>query len=216
MGIPQDAFYWIGSTSHPRSHIVVDHPYSHFKASNRAGNDGKSVHDLDLHGHESDVKRASKPSYCILSRSTYSMALSHESTRSRDPIILPMPFCVIPSPTRHRPHPHHRPFQLACLSSGIPSRVSRRSFGYTVSEKNEQSIRHFFLRHSSGEREVKRGKVSVRSSPTTLSVDQCTISMRLLEAFWENETHRLRDSTLHTPHLTCGLIGNGLSGTLLV
>ena len=68
---------WIGSTSHPRSHNVVDHLCSHFKASNRAGNDGRSGHDLDLHGHERDVKRASKQSYCILSRSVYSMALSH-------------------------------------------------------------------------------------------------------------------------------------------
>ena len=59
-------------------------------------------------------------------------------------------------------------------------------------------------------------EVSVRSSPTTLSVDQCTILMRLPEAFWENETHRLRDSTLHTPLVICGLAGNGLSGTLLV
>ena len=59
-------------------------------------------------------------------------------------------------------------------------------------------------------------EVSVRSSPTTLSVGKCTILMRLPEAFWENETHRLRDSTLHTPHLTCGLTRNGLSGTLLV
>ena len=50
-------FNWIGSTSHPRSHIVVDHPYSHFKASNRAGNDGRSGYDLDLHGHERDAKR---------------------------------------------------------------------------------------------------------------------------------------------------------------
>ena len=41
-------------------------------------------------------------------------------------------------------------------------------------------------------------EMSVRSSPTTLSVDPCTILMRLPEAFWENETHRLRDSTLHT------------------
>ena len=48
---------WIGSHSYPRSHIVVDHPYSHFKASNRAGNDGRSGHDLDLHGHERDAKR---------------------------------------------------------------------------------------------------------------------------------------------------------------
>ena len=31
---------WIGSHSYPCSHIVVDHPYSHFKASNRAENDG--------------------------------------------------------------------------------------------------------------------------------------------------------------------------------
>ena len=30
---------------------------------------------------------------------------------------------------RHRSHPHHRPFQLACLISSISSRVSRRSFG---------------------------------------------------------------------------------------
>ena len=57
MGIPQDAFYWIGSHSYPCSHNVVDRLYSHFKASNRAGNDGRSGHDLDLHGHERDVKR---------------------------------------------------------------------------------------------------------------------------------------------------------------
>ena len=89
---------WIGSHSYPRSHIVVDHPYSHSNASNRAGNDRRSGHDLDLHGHERDAKQDLKQSYSILSRSTYSMALSHESTRSRDPIILPMPFRAIPSP----------------------------------------------------------------------------------------------------------------------
>ena len=50
-------FNWIGSTSHPHSHNVVDHLCSHSKASNRAGNDGRSGHDLDLHGHERDVKR---------------------------------------------------------------------------------------------------------------------------------------------------------------
>ena len=48
---------WIGSHSYPRSYNVMDHPYSHSKASNRAGNDGRSGHDLDLHGHERDVKR---------------------------------------------------------------------------------------------------------------------------------------------------------------
>ena len=48
---------WIGSHSYPRSHIVVDHPYSHSKESDRAGNDGRSGHDLDLHGHERDAKR---------------------------------------------------------------------------------------------------------------------------------------------------------------
>ena len=68
---------WIGSTSHPRSHIVVDHLCSHSKASNRAGNDGRSGHDLDLHGHERDAKRALKPSCCILSRSVYFVAISH-------------------------------------------------------------------------------------------------------------------------------------------
>ena len=55
----------------------------------------------------------------------------------------------------------------------------------------------------------------MRSSPTTLSVDQCTILMRLPEAFSENETHRLRDSIFHTPPVICGLAGNGLSGTLI-
>ena len=67
---------WIGSHSHLRSQNVVDHPYSHFKASNRAGNDGRLGHDLDLHGHERDAKRALKQSCCILSQSVYSMALS--------------------------------------------------------------------------------------------------------------------------------------------
>ena len=50
-------FNWIGSHSYLRSHNVVDHLCSHSKASNRAGNDGRSVHDLDLHGHERDAKR---------------------------------------------------------------------------------------------------------------------------------------------------------------
>ena len=35
----------------------MDQLYSHSKASNRAENDGRSVHDLDLHGHERDAKR---------------------------------------------------------------------------------------------------------------------------------------------------------------
>ena len=48
---------WIGSHSYLRSHNVVDHLCSHSKASNRAGNDGRSGHDLDLHGHERDAKR---------------------------------------------------------------------------------------------------------------------------------------------------------------
>ena len=81
---------WIGSHSHPCSHNVVDHPYSHSKASNRAGYDGRSGNDLDLHGHERDAKRASKQSYCILSRSVYSVAISHGSSRSRDPPLFSM------------------------------------------------------------------------------------------------------------------------------
>ena len=43
--------------AYDRSHNVVDHPYSYSMASNRAGNDGRSGHDLDLHDHERDVKR---------------------------------------------------------------------------------------------------------------------------------------------------------------
>ena len=50
-------YNWSSSHSYLRSHNVVDHPYPHSKASNRAGNDGRSGHDLDLHGHERDVKR---------------------------------------------------------------------------------------------------------------------------------------------------------------
>ena len=50
-------YNWSSSHSYPRSHNVVDRLYSHSKASNRAGNDGRSVHDIDLHGHERDVKR---------------------------------------------------------------------------------------------------------------------------------------------------------------
>ena len=48
---------WIGSHSHPCSHNVVDHPYSHSNVSNRAGYDGRSGHDLDLHCRERDAKR---------------------------------------------------------------------------------------------------------------------------------------------------------------
>ena len=88
---------WIGSHSYLRSHNVVDHSYPHSKASDRAGNDGRSGHDLDLHGHERDVKRASKQSYCILSRSVYSMALTHRFLEtclfSPLPPSLPLPPC---------------------------------------------------------------------------------------------------------------------------
>ena len=122
-------FNWIGSTSYLRSHIVVDHLCSHSKASNRAGNDGRSVHDLDLHGHERDAKRALNQSYCILSRLVYSMALSHGSSCSRDPPLFSMPFRAIPSPVPP-PIPSSSPtVSVSMLSSGISSRVSRRSFG---------------------------------------------------------------------------------------
>ena len=120
---------WIGSHSYPRSYIVVDHPYSHFNAPDRAGNDGRSGHDLDLHGHERDVKRvfshpiASFPNQSIL----WLYLMDHRAHATH----LSSPCHSVPSllQSRHRSHPHHRPFQLACLSSGISSRVSRRSFG---------------------------------------------------------------------------------------
>ena len=72
---------WIGSHSYLRSHNVVDHPYPHSKASNRAGNDGRSVHDLDLHGHERDAKQALKQSYCILSQSECAQLTNHSVGR---------------------------------------------------------------------------------------------------------------------------------------
>ena len=40
-----------------RFHIVVDSHCFHSMESNRAENDGRSGHDLDLHGHERDAKR---------------------------------------------------------------------------------------------------------------------------------------------------------------
>ena len=40
-----------------------------------------------------------KPSYGILFRSTYSMAISHGSSCSHDPPLFSMPFRTIPSPT---------------------------------------------------------------------------------------------------------------------
>ena len=43
--------------AYDRSHIVADHHCFQSIASNRAGHDGRSGHDLDLHGHERDVKR---------------------------------------------------------------------------------------------------------------------------------------------------------------
>ena len=111
MGIPQEAFYWIGSHSYPCSHNVVDHLCSHFKASNRAENDGRSGHDLDLHGHETGMK----PSYGILSRSVYYMAISHGSSCSHDPIILPMPFRTI-----HSPVPPPTPSSSPTVSVSMP------------------------------------------------------------------------------------------------
>ena len=63
--------------AYPRFHIVVDYHCFHSMESNHAGNDGRSVHDLDLHGRERDAKRALKPSCCILSRPVYYMAISH-------------------------------------------------------------------------------------------------------------------------------------------
>ena len=50
-------YNWMGFHSYLRFHIVVDHLCSHFKASDRAGYDGRSGHDLDLHCRERDVKR---------------------------------------------------------------------------------------------------------------------------------------------------------------
>ena len=120
---------WIGSHSYLRSHIVMDHLCSHSKASDRAENDGRSGHDLDLHSHERDVKRvwshpmASFPDQPIL----WLYLMDHRAHATH----LSSPCHSVPSllQPRHRSHPHHRPFQLACLSSGISSRVSRRSFG---------------------------------------------------------------------------------------
>ena len=79
--------------AYDRSHNVMDHLYSHSKALDRAGNDGRSVHDLDLHGHERDVKRALKPSCGILSRSVYSVAISHRflQTCLFSPLSPPLP-----------------------------------------------------------------------------------------------------------------------------
>ena len=165
-----------------------------------------------------------KQSYCILSRSTYSMAISHGSSCSRDPPLFSMPFRAIPSPAPP-PTPSSSPtvsvsmpefrYLLPCVPTIF--RINREREERAVGPSLFSSPLEWWGRSPAWE-------VSVRSSPTTLSVDPCTILMRLPEAFWENETHRLRDSTLHTtgfhsshtPPVICGLAGNGLSGTLFV
>ena len=154
-----------------------------------------------------------KPSCCILSRSVYSMAISHGSSCSHDPIILPIPFRVIPSPA-----PPPIPSSSPTVSVSMPEFRYLLPCVPTIFRINRERAVDPSLSSSPLEwcGRSPAWEVSVRSSPTTLSVDPCTISMRLPEAFRENETHRLRDSTLHTSPLTCGLTGNGLSGTLFV
>ena len=136
-----------------------------------------------------------KPSYGILSRSVYSMAISHGSSCSRDPPLFSMPFRAIPSPvppptSSSSPTVSVRMPDLKYLLPCVPTifRINREQ---AVDLSLFSSPLEWWGRSPAWE-------VSVRSSPTTLSVDPCTILMRLLEAFWENETHRLRDSTLHT------------------
>ena len=154
-----------------------------------------------------------KQSYGILSRSVYSMAISHGSSCSHDPPILPMPFRAIPSPV-----PPAIPSSSPTVSVSMPDLKYPLPCVPTIFRINRERAVDPSLSSSPLEwcGRSQTWEVSVRSSPTTLSVDQCTILMRLLEAFRENETHRLRDSTLHTLPVTCGLAGNGLSGTLLV
>ena len=84
-------------------------------------------------------------SICMDMKGMWNGLLSHPMASFPDPSILLLylmyhrvhtthpsfPCHSVPSllQPRQRSHPHHRPFQLACLSSGISSRVSRRSFG---------------------------------------------------------------------------------------
>ena len=136
-----------------------------------------------------------KPSYGILSQSVYSIALSHESSRSRDPPLFSMPFRTILSPA-----PPPIPSSSPTVSVSMPEFRYLLPCVPTIFQIYHERAVDPSLSSSPLE---WRGRspaweVSVRSSPTTLSVDQCTISMRLPEAFRENETHRLRDSTLHT------------------
>ena len=97
--------------AYDRFHIVVDHPYSHSNASNRAGNDGRSGHDLDLHGHERDVKRVfSHPMASFPNPSILWLYLMDHRAHTTHPSF---PCHSVPSllQPRHRSHPHHRPFQ---------------------------------------------------------------------------------------------------------
>ena len=152
-----------------------------------------------------------KPSCCILSRSVYGyISWIIVLTRPTHPshTIPCHPFSNPPptpssSPTVSVSMPEFR-YLLPCVPTIF--RINRER---AVDSSLSSSPLEWWGRSPAWE-------VSVRSSPTTLSVDQCTILMRLPEAFWENETHRLRDSTLHTPPVICGLARNGLSGTLFV
>ena len=136
-----------------------------------------------------------KPSYGILSQSVYSIALSHESSRSRDPPLFSMPFRAIPSPV-----PPPIPSSSPTVSVSMPEFRYLLPCVPTIFRINrERAVDPSLFSSPLGWcGRSQTWEVSVRSSPTTLSVDQCTISMRLPEAFRENETHRLRDSTLHT------------------
>ena len=153
-----------------------------------------------------------KQSYYILSQSVYYMAISHGSSCSRDPPLFSMPFRAIPSPT---PPP--------ILSSSPTVSVSMPDLKYplpcapTIFRINRERAVDPSLSSSPLEwcGRSPAWEVRVRNSPTTLSVGKCTISMRLPEAFRENETlHTTGFHSSHTPPATCGLTGNGLSGTL--
>ena len=185
-------------------------PYSHFKASDRAGNDGRSGYDLDLHGRKG------------MRNGLWSSPIASFP----DPSIL-WPYLMGSYKPVYSPHYHlhflsHRdtiyPIELNRVSLLTNDRDTNPCCSLTIFRIYHERAVDPSLSSSPFEYwgRSQTWEVSVRSSPTTLSVDQCTISMRLPEAFRENETHRLRDSILHTPLVICGLAGNGLSGTLLV
>ena len=153
-----------------------------------------------------------KPSYGILSRSVYSMAISHGSSCSRDPPILPMPARAIPSPT-----PPPIPSSSPTVSVRMPEFRYLLPCVPTIFRINHEcrSVTFFFATR------VVREKLNVGSECAQLTNHSVGRQMYYIDEA-SGGVSRERDSQVtgfhssHTPPVICGLARNGMSGSLFV